>query len=68
MDGRPCVEYTVRREEVAVIDRDAEHVFMEVPDRELHRRVPLGIQTVCYDLRLVLLGAHRNLTVRVTLT
>ena len=58
---------TVWREEVAVVDGDAERVLLRVADRELHGVVPLGVERVVEHLRLVLLRSHRHLAVRVTL-
>ena len=62
-----CVVLTIWCEEIAVIDCDAEHILMYISDSELHRSVPLGIQSIWNDLRFVLLGTHRDLTVWVAL-
>lgn len=60
--------FTIWSEQVAVVDCNAEHVFLQVSDSKLHRCIPLGIQSVLNDLRLVFLGAHTDLTIGVTFT
>jgi hypothetical protein len=58
---------TIGREEITVIDGDAEDVLLEVFDAELHGGVPFGVQRVGDDLRLVFLSTHADFTVWVTL-
>ena len=58
---------TIRSEQIAVVNGDTEDVFIEVLDRELHRRIPFRIERIRHNLRSMLLHAHAHLAVRVAL-
>lgn len=68
--GRVAAPYllTIWGELVPLKHRDAEHVLLEVFDKELAVGVPLWIEGVLHCLGDVALRAHRHLTVWITLS
>lgn len=66
MDGSPL--RTIWGELVPLEHGNAEHVLLEVFDKELAVGVPLGVEGVLYCLGNVALRAHCHLTVGIALS
>lgn len=59
---------TIWRELVPLKDCDAEHILLQILDKELTVRIPLRIEGVLYGLGDMTLTAHGHFTVWVTLS
>lgn len=61
------VTLTIWRKLVSVEHGETEHVLVQILDEELAIEIPLGVQCVLEGPGGIALGAHADLTVRVTL-
>lgn len=59
--------HTIRSKVTSVKDSDAQSIFLQIFNKELHRRIPLGCRAIC-NSSAMLLGPHGNFTKRLTFT
>lgn len=56
---------TIGCEQISVIYSNAENIFLEVFDGELHGGVPFWVQCVVYHFGTMFLDTHAHFTVRI---